>query len=152
MATEHTTDWIHKIGMETPMAFVLYPDATNDTIMPPLDCLLDYQLSKSHIGILMEKSVIANDPVLIGQLKDEQIPRIVSTNVKEGVALIHDKSTVLLSQLCNPLKPSIQIIWTGRRARRDVVFVELQIPKGFDIVFKPMFTGPPVLTNACCNY
>jgi len=156
--TDHNdASWIRWIPTDTPFFFVLHSNTWHEIAAVPLDTrcrtklthFLDYQLPKGHVGSFMERAVIIRDEDLIAQLQNDSITRIVEDTENTHRALIHRKApAVLLSQMCSPLKSSVRV-WTQRQGSfltyptfMDTIFVEMDIPAAFDVVFKPPHKKP----------
>ena len=135
-----------------PIAFVLRRTTWHETVASPLEerrglkmsHFLDYQRSKSHIGRFKERSAILSDETLLRHLRNASIPRIASEftvesgrtcDIERKYALIHEKASVLLSQLCSPMMSSVRI-WTQRPRYQHVIFVHLAVPEGFEILLR----------------
>ena len=145
-----------RIPPDIPIAFVFLVPTWVDSVAVPhalprdahrVESQLFYQVPVSHIGRFMEDSAILRDEALLRHLRNASIPRVASESVvvMRGVetryTLIHDKASVLLSQLCSSTMSSIRV-WTQRPRYQHVIFVHLEIPEGFEILLK----APGILT------
>ena len=144
-----TRDLRPRISPDAPIGFVFLRMTCNRPFkVPPASKthFFDYYIAAGHSGRFMENTAIMRDDVLLRQLRNESISRVQAQSIAESMnnaetrfGFIHDKASVLLSQLCS-FRMSAVRIWTQQPVFRDAIFVHVEVPEGFDVLLKASCT------------